>query len=315
MRRFKRLNVTGGLYHVVVRSRPSMEFLRLSEDRARFEAHLYRALDDCNARLHAYSWLPSAAHMAIQVAAAPLDQLMMRLCGSFAREFNRRHIHSGPVFRSPYGAVLVEPGPYMLDLVRHIHLQPKYAALCDSIDDYRWSSHSAYLGRMRSSFLFTRKVTDLLSQRGADPRQVYCELMREPESARVAAQLEEWSRSSGGFLGGPLFTAALLEDPVPPEPDECLRRIIAAVAEKCHVKVDELYSDSRRRPLSLARALVSWHAVRTGITSLSMVAAHFNRRPLTLHVAMKRYREKRHDLFRGSLEDLLNRSGNRESPR
>ena len=42
----------------------------------------------------------------------------------YAVEFNRRHLRSGYLFQNRFKSILVEEEPYLLELVRYIHLNP-----------------------------------------------------------------------------------------------------------------------------------------------------------------------------------------------
>jgi hypothetical protein len=66
-----------------------------------------------------------------------------------------------------------------------------------------------------------------------------------------------------------------------------------------------MLSPSRRRSLSLARALVAWHATRNDVATLTQVAHCFHRNPSTLCVGVERYRRVRRDLFEEPMTNLL----------
>ena len=82
-----------------------------------------------------------------------------------------------------------------------------------------------------------------------------------------------------------------------------LDRLIESVAARLNVRRDELQSRSRRRVLSLGRAVIAWHATRASIATLSEVARHLGRHPSTLSIAIERYRLRRPDLFGQALDD------------
>jgi chromosomal replication initiation ATPase DnaA len=84
-----------------------------------------------------------------------------------------------------------------------------------------------------------------------------------------------------------------------------LDRIIDSVCLKLDIPREQVLSPSRRHTLSLARALVTWHATHTEIATLTQVAQHFHRNPSTLCVGVERYRRQRRDLFEEPIEKLL----------
>ena len=60
---------------------------------------------------------------------APLSQVMRRLLTGYAVSFNRRHRRFGHLFQNRYTSILCEEDPYVLELVRYIHLNPVRAGL------------------------------------------------------------------------------------------------------------------------------------------------------------------------------------------
>jgi hypothetical protein len=76
-----------------------------------------------------------------------------------------------------------------------------------------------------------------------------------------------------------------------------LDSIIDSVAQRVGVSRAELVSPSRRHSATVARALVAWHAIRSGLGTLNDVSRVLGRHPSTLTVAISRYRNLRADLF------------------
>jgi hypothetical protein len=90
------------------------------------------------------------------------------------------------------------------------------------------------------------------------------------------------------------------------QPDPALLdRIIDSVCTKLDVPREQMLSPSRRRCLSLARALVAWHATCNDVATLTQVAQCFHRNPSTLCVGVERYRRTRRDLFEEPIGELL----------
>jgi hypothetical protein len=77
---------------------------------------------------------------------------MRRLLTGYAVAFNRRHRRRGHLFQNCYKSVLVEEDPYLLELVRYIHLSPLRAGMLsdmDALDTYPWTGHSTLMGGPR----------------------------------------------------------------------------------------------------------------------------------------------------------------------
>ena len=74
----------------------------------------------------------------------------------YAVTFNKRHKRSGHLFQNRYKSVVCEEDPYLLDLIRYIHLNPLRAKLVQDLkelDRYPWTGHSAILGRGKNPLI------------------------------------------------------------------------------------------------------------------------------------------------------------------
>lgn len=80
--------------------------------------------------------------------ASPLSSLLRRLLTGHAGTFNRSYGRSGHLFQNRFKSILVEEEPYLLELVRYIHLNPvrARAVAIKDLDRYRWTGHSILLG-------------------------------------------------------------------------------------------------------------------------------------------------------------------------
>jgi len=81
---------------------------------------------------------------------------MRRLMTGHAVTFNKRHKRSGHLFQNRYKSVICEEDPYLLELIRYIHLNPLRAGIVKDlkvIDKYRWTGHSAILGHVKNPLL------------------------------------------------------------------------------------------------------------------------------------------------------------------
>jgi putative transposase len=74
---------------------------------------------------------------------------MRRLLTGYAGAFNRRHQRVGHLFQNRDTSVVVEEEPYLLELVRYLHLNPLRAQVVPDLrqlDRYPWTGHSALVG-------------------------------------------------------------------------------------------------------------------------------------------------------------------------
>ena len=130
---------------------------------------------------------------------------MRRLLTGYAVSFNRRHRRSGHLFQNRYTSILGEEDPYVLELVRYIHLNPVRVGLVaglTSLDDFRYCGHGALMGRRKNDWQDTDGVLRLFSPKRAVARQRY---RRFVEKGLRQGRRDDLTgggliRSSGGWL-------------------------------------------------------------------------------------------------------------------
>jgi REP element-mobilizing transposase RayT len=72
----------------------------------------------------AWACLPNHAHLLVRTGRVPLATVMRRLLTGYAGAFNRRHKRVGRLFQNRYKSILCQEEPYLLELVRYLHLNP-----------------------------------------------------------------------------------------------------------------------------------------------------------------------------------------------
>lgn len=106
----------------------------------------------------------------------PLSSFMRRLLTGYVVSFNRRHQRSGHLFQNRYKSIVCEEEPYLLELVRYIHLNPLRAGLVktlDELDHYLWAGHAVLLGNRRFSGQETTSVLERFGSKPAAARRNY----------------------------------------------------------------------------------------------------------------------------------------------
>ena len=86
---------------------------------------------------------------------------MRRLLTGYAGAFNRRHRRHGYLFQNRYKSIVVEEEPYLLELVRYLHVNPLRATV---VSDLRalardpWTGHSALVGTVARPWHATQTI-------------------------------------------------------------------------------------------------------------------------------------------------------------
>ena len=149
MPRQARLDAPGVLHHVMVRGIERRVIFRDDVDRADFVGRLAALVPATGLTVYAWALLPNHVHCLVRTGTRPLPRVMRSLLTGYAGAFNRRHKRVGHLFQNRYKSIVVEEEPYLLELVRYLHLNPLRAGTVSSLpalDRYPWTGHSALLG-------------------------------------------------------------------------------------------------------------------------------------------------------------------------
>ena len=75
---------------------------------------------------------------------------MRRLLTGHAVRYNLKYHRSGHLFQNRYKSIVCEEDPYLLELVRYIHLNPLRAGIVKGLQElarYPWCGHGVLTGR------------------------------------------------------------------------------------------------------------------------------------------------------------------------
>jgi len=212
-----------------------------------------------------------------------------------------------------YKSVVCEENPYLLELIRYIHLNPLRAGLVKDLkelDRYPWTGHSAILGKKKNplvpcpspknkqekpeKYLAEKTIEDVLLQFGDTlkvARRRYRQFVKQGVDQGSRPELqggglvrsaggnkrnllgrkkEEWEKGderilgSGDFVNEALSKAGELWEKGK-KPGVSLQELIDKVASHLDLKTNSIISSSRRREVSMARAIISFLAVSDNI--------------------------------------------------
>jgi REP element-mobilizing transposase RayT len=132
------------------------KIFRDDKDRKSFLDRLAIILQETQTQCYAWSLIPNHFHLLLRTGPLPLSKVMRRLMTGYAVTFNKRHKRSGHLFQNRYKSVICEEDPYLLELIRYIHLNPLRAKLVQDLkelDKYPWTGHSTILGRRQNPLI------------------------------------------------------------------------------------------------------------------------------------------------------------------
>lgn len=292
MARKPRIHIPGGLYHVMLRGNAGNVIFKEDEDYHHLCLLIQIGIERYSHRIHAFCFMTNHIHFAIQVAQVPLSKIIHNLAFRYSQWINKRNNSTGHIFQGRYKAILVDAENYLLELVRYIHLNPVRAKLVTFPREYHWSSHNAYLGREKLTWLSTDWV---LSHFGDDYRLAkgrYEEFVTEEIGQAYGKQ----------FRVGNIDSRVLGDDDFLEKAEEQDRRtdnkkkpqlngIVRRVCLEYNIREGDLKGKSGNRELAYARGLISYIASELGTSSLKEVAEIFNRDPSALSKLVLKIKE------------------------
>ncbi len=233
--------------------------------------------------VHAYSLLPSEAHLLLETPSSDVSRAMQSLNTSYALHSNKRHHQTGHVFARPYTLVLVQKGLYVLEATRRIHLLPVVAGLVDDALTYPWSSVSAYVGPRVDPTVQTSDVLRLLPGSG-DPHSTYERYLTEPRAT-------DWSPEGRGSkaVGSSAFQAVLERATASRLPSRRPIQDVAAAAARHYAMSLEALLTGRSRDQVRCRQMLMYVATTYGGYSMHQLGRLCGgRRASTVHHAVQR---------------------------
>jgi REP element-mobilizing transposase RayT len=252
------------------------------------------------------AWAIMANHIHLLLISGPvgLSTFMRRLLTGYATGFNRKYRRSGHLFQNRYKSIICELDPYLLELVRYIHLNPIRAGVIkdlEALEDYVWCGHGILTGKQRNDWQEKDFVLGFFGQESKSNNRAYREFMeagkelgRRPElvGGGLIRSMGGWSRVLSlrqqgeqeaydeRILGGGDFVQAVLS-----EADQKLARqirirkkkgpvsrIIQEWCREAGVSELELKSGSRRKAVSELRKKICCYLYREFGISMAAIA-------------------------------------------
>lgn len=112
------------MHHIVARVIGRRKIFNHREDHHHFIDRLSQLIGETQTGCYAWALFPNHFHLLLRTGAKPIATLMRRLLTGHAIYYNQRHRRSGHLFQNRYKSILCQEEPYLLALVRYIHLNP-----------------------------------------------------------------------------------------------------------------------------------------------------------------------------------------------
>ncbi len=204
MPRTARLDAPGVLHHVMGCGLDRQILFRDDQDRDDFVRRLVALAEAQAVTLYAWALLPNHFHLLVRTGARPLARSLRSLLTGYAGAFNRRHRRTGHLFQNRYKSIVVEEEPYLLELVRYLHLNPLRAGVVADLQALArspYTGHAALCGTRTVPWQATEEVLAHFGARRAAARRAYRAFVAAgvPQGRRPDLEGGGLRRSVGGW--------------------------------------------------------------------------------------------------------------------
>ena len=305
MPRLARLDAPGILHHIIIRGIERQDIFRNNKDRDDFIERLSIILPETKTSCYAWVLMSNHAHFLFRSGKAGISTIMRRLLTGYAVSFNHRYSRHGQLFQNRYKSIICQEDAYLKELVRYIHLNPLRANIVPSLTElnkYPYCGHRILMGMQKQQWQDTKYVLGYFGKNVSRAKKAYLDFVRagveqgrRPElvGGGLIRSLGGWDevkknrldktsriKSDERILGDSEFVMQVLDE----ANDQYERRYklkafgynLAKVERKVlglfGIAKKELYSGSRKKPISEARSVFCYWCVRELGESMTSMA-------------------------------------------
>lgn len=228
--------------------------------------------------LYAYCLMSNHVHLLIERQESAVGRIMHRLLTGYAQYYNRRHRRIGHLLQGRHKAILCQSDRYLCELVRYIHLNPVRAGMVNQPEEYKYSSHRAYLGIEPTGIVDVDPVLrhfgakkSIATERyrqfvAAGIKQGHCEEFYTADAGRILGS-EEFIDATIHRIGEPKREHRGSKNSAAARPD----RLISVVEKICRVSREEFCGRSKSTAAVTAKEMLILIGLQMG-TSRRMLS-------------------------------------------
>lgn len=205
-----RINVAGGIYHVVTRCNNKEFFFQRKADFLLYEEMLMRAKKKYGAEIHAYCITSNHVHLIVGTPTIPnLSNFMQYINGNYAKAYNRAHKRTGRFWGGRFHSTIIESERQLLMTMAYIELNLVRCGVCKDPLEWRWSSYRAHIGEQENPIVDYHLLYLDLGETLEECQEVYYEMIH--DRMREKGLDRNPALSQGVIYGSENFIQALLE--------------------------------------------------------------------------------------------------------
>ena len=288
MPRQTRIDAPGALHHIAIRGIEGKAIFKNRNDYDDFLSRMGKILKESSTVCYAWALMKNHVHLLLTTGLSPISTVMRRLLTGYAVSYNRRHKRHGHLFQNRYRSFLCEEDPYLLELVRYIHLNPLRAGTVpdlEALGKSPVSGHSVLMGNLEKDWQDTDYVLGLFRKRVRAARKAYEAYVAEgiPKGRRPDLVGGGLIRSVGGWsalkdlretntrvisderiLGSSEFAQSVLRNAKEAYEKKSeiamrgitLEQLVRTVSEYLELDAEDIARTGRKRSVALARSVI-----------------------------------------------------------
>lgn len=323
MPRKARIDAPGALHHIMARGIEGRPIFQSDLDRKDFIKRLAPLIEETETRCLAWALIPNHFHLLLKTGQVPIAKVMLRLLTGYAVSYNLRHKRQGHLFQNRYKSILCQEDPYLLELVRYIHLNPIRANLVPdlkSLEKFPHCGHGTVMGKAKNDWQDIEGVLRLFGKNISQARQklnsfvfkgidqgrrddlIGGGLVRSVggwQNVKAMRKAKLWQKSDERILGDGDFveqTLALSQEPLEHKYSLQARgydmgKVADRVCELLGVKRSDIWAPGKERYRVQARSLLCFWASRELGISQAELSQKFKLSPTTISQCAKRGEE------------------------
>ena len=199
MARKARIELPGGLYHVITRGNNRGRIFDSPADYDKFLSLLSAQKIKLPFFLYAYCLMTNHVHLLIERQTDAVGRIMHRLLTGYSQYYNRRYRRVGHLLQGRHKAILCQSDQYLSELVRYIHLNPVRARMVRKPEQYQYSSHGCYVGLQPAGIVDVDPVLRHFGAKKNVARERYGEFVR---AGMKLGHRDDFYRAADGCILG-----------------------------------------------------------------------------------------------------------------
>lgn len=208
MSRPLRIEYPGAVYHVTARANGRQQLFTCIEDGSTFIELLEREIAQHKWLCHAYCLLEDHYHLVIETPEANLGRGMGRLNMAYSQWFGRKHDQRGHLFHGRYKSIILQKERHLLEVCRHVVLNPVRLQAVNRADHWKWSSYRPFAFEEREpNWLYREWLLGQFGSGCSDPASAWRDYVE--EGLRAPSPWE--NLRAGHYLGDEAFLSDITE--------------------------------------------------------------------------------------------------------